>query len=105
MNLVEKWKIRETKKKLRDLNDTDKKIYVDSKNIQKLGVKVLMKKECPNEVMKQNLFRKLCLESNLIDFVEYDFCDSQEYEGLMFCTLTLYVAKGDNRKCGSIETM
>lgn len=68
-------------------------ISVDRKDVQKVGSKILVKKDTPAKFMKQDLLRLLC--DGLSDYIEYDFRDSLEYRGIMVCAATLYVATGD----------
>lgn len=107
MNLIEKWKNRETKKKLREENirlkaeievhmKTPYPVCTVERNIQKICAKhriTEMQRDIPLEIVKNELLHKL--SESLSDFAEYDFTNGR-YGNRMF-TSTLYVATGDNR--------
>lgn len=107
MNLIEKWKNRETKKKLREENirlkseieaymKTPFPVCTVERNVQKVCAKwtvTEMQKDIPSEIVKNELLRKL--SENLSAFVEYDFMNDRY--GNQTYTATLYVATGDRR--------
>ena len=107
MNLIEKWKNRETKKKLREENirlKSEIETYMKTpfpvcsveRNVQKVCAKwtvTKMQKDIPSEIVKNELMRKL--SENLSAFVEYDFMNDRY--GNQTYTATLYVATGDRR--------
>ena len=107
MNLIEKWKSRETKKKLREENirlkaeidahmKTPYPVCTVERNVQKVCAKwtlTEMQRDIPSEIIKNELLRKL--SESLSDFVEYDFTNDR-YGNRMF-TAILYVATGDKR--------
>ena len=109
MNLIEKWKNRETKKKLREENIRLKEenkilssipkpaVCTVDRNVQKVCAKRMiteMERNIPSEIVKHELLHKL--SEHLSDFVEYDF-ENDRY-GNMIYTAILYVATGDRRK-------
>lgn len=108
MNLIEKWKNRETKKKLREENirlkaeievhmKTPYPVCTAERNIQKICAKhriTEMEIGIPTEVVKHELLNKL--SEHLSDFVEYDF-ENDRYGNTIY-TAILYVATGDRRK-------
>lgn len=107
MNLIEKWKNRETKKKLREKNirlkaeietylKTPYPVCTVERNVQKVCARISysgMELSLPSEVIKHELRRKLM--ENIEPFVEYDF-DKNGYGQKNF-TAILYVATGDRR--------
>ena len=109
MRLIEKWKNRETKKKLREENIRLKveneilssipkpAVCTVERNVQKVCARISysgMELILPSEIMKRELHRKLM--ENIEPFVEYDF-DKNGY-GEENYTAILYVATGDRRK-------
>lgn len=105
MNLLEKWKNRETKKKLREENirlkaemeaqwKTPYPVCTVERNIQKVYATRVAKRIIPAEIVKQELLRDLMVY--LSGFVEYDFEDD-EYGNTVY-TAVLYVATGDRQK-------
>ena len=108
MNLIEKWKNRETKKKLREENIRLKAeiearmkmpypVCTVERNVQKVCAKYMVTKEeicIPREIVKQRLKNEL--SEYLSDFVEYDF-ENDRYGNAVY-TAALYVATGDKRK-------
>lgn len=99
MNLIEKWKNRETKKKLREENIRLKdkiesyakapcRVYTVERNVQKLSATLVAAEGMPEEIVKQELLRNLTM--CLSDFVEYGHEDGGIH------TASLYVAT--NRK-------
>ena len=108
MNTIEKWKNRETKKKLREENIRLKTeiemlhkipkppVCTVERNIQKVCAKwtlTEMQRDIPSEIIKNELLRKLY--ESLSDFVEYDFMNDRY--GNQTYIATLYVATGDKR--------
>lgn len=96
MNLIEKWKNRETKKGLREENIRLKReleilyeVLSSAKkgDIQKLRAKHIVKKGIPVECIKRELLYDFI--EYLPDFVKYDF-EKDEY-GDEICTATLHV--------------
>ena len=109
MNLIEKWKNRETKKKLREENIRLKTeiemihkipkppVCTVERNVQKVCAKIScggMELTLPSQVIKRELHRKLM--ENVEPFVEYDFDKNGYGEGNY--TAILYVETGDRRK-------
>ena len=108
MQIIEKWKNRETKKKLREENirlkaeieahmKTPYPVCTVERNVQKVCVKHMvseMERNIPSEIVKHELLHKL--SEHLSDFVEYDF-ENDRY-GNMIYTAILHVAMGDRRK-------
>ena len=108
MNLLEKWKNRETKKKLREENIRLKAeievrmkmpypVCTVERNIHKICAKhriTEMERGIPTEVVKHELLNKL--SEHLSDFVEYNF--ENDRHGNAIYTAILYVATGDRRK-------
>ena len=108
MNLIEKWKSRETKKKLREENIRLKAeieahmkmpypVCTVERNVQKVCARISysgMELSLPSETIKHELKRKLM--ENIEPFIEYDF-DKNGY-GEENYTAILYVATGDMRK-------
>ena len=107
MNLIEKWKNRETKKKLKEENirlkseieaymKTPFPVCTVERNVQKVCAKwtlTEMQRDIPSEIVKQELSHKL--SESLSDFVEYDFMN--DGYGNQTYIATLYVATGDKR--------
>ena len=107
MNLIEKWKSRETKKKLREENirlkaeidahmKTPYPVCTVERNVQKVCAKwtlTEMQRDIPSEIIKNELLRKL--SESLSDFVEYDF--ENDRHGNTIYTAILYVATGDRK--------
>ena len=108
MNLIEKWKNRDTKKKLREENirlKSEIETYMKTpfpvcsveRNVQKVCAKhriTEMERGIPTEIVKHELLNKL--SEHLSDFVEYDF-ENDRYGNTIYIA-TLYVATGDRRK-------
>ena len=109
MNLIEKWKNRETKKKLREENIRLKEenkilssipkpaVCTVDRNVQKVCARISysgMELRLPSETIKHELKRKLM--ENIEPFIEYDF-DKNGY-GEENYTAILHVAMGDRRK-------
>ena len=108
MNLIEKWKNRVTKKKLREENirlkseieahlKTPYPVCTVERNVQKVCAKWTiseMQRNIPSEIIKHELLHKL--SEHLSDFVEYDF--ENDRHGNTMYTAILYVATGDRRK-------
>ena len=108
MNLLEKWKNRETKKKLREENIRLKEenkilssipkpaVCTVDRNVQKACARISysgMELRLPSETIKHELKRKLM--ENIEPFIEYDF-DKNGY-GEENYTAILYVATGDRK--------
>lgn len=107
MNLIEKWKNRETKKKLREENirlkaeieahmKTPYPVCTVERNVQKVCAKHMiteMERGIPTEIVKHELLNKL--SEHLSDFVEYDF-ENDRYGNTIYIA-TLYVATGDRK--------
>lgn len=107
MQIIEKWKNRETKKKLREENirlkteiethlKTSYPVCTVERNVQKVCAKwtlTEMQRDIPTEIVKNELLRKL--SESLSDFVEYDFMNDRY--GNQTYIATLYVATGDKR--------
>ena len=107
MNLIEKWKSRETKKKLREENirlkaeieahlKTPYPVCTVERNVQKVCARISysgMESRLPSEMIKYELKRKLM--ENIEPFIEYDF-DKNGY-GEENYTAILYVATGDRK--------
>lgn len=108
MQIIEKWKNRETKKKLREENirlkaeieahmKTTYPTCTVERNIQKIyETRIYNENELctPVDIIKRELCRKL-IES-IEPFIEYDFRNN-EYGNTVY-TAILYVATGDRRK-------
>lgn len=108
MQIIEKWKNRETKKKLREENirlkseieaymKTPYPVCTVERNVQKVCAKRMvteMERGIPTEIVKHELLHKL--SEHLSDFVEYDF-ENDRYGNAIY-TAILYVATGDRRK-------
>ena len=109
MRLIEKWKNRETKKKLREENIRLKTeiemlhkipkppVCTVERNVQRVCARIScggMELSLPSEIIKDELHKKLM--ENIEPFVEYDF-DKIAY-GEENYTAILYVATGDKRK-------
>ncbi len=111
MNLIEKWKNRETKKSLREENIRLKAqvemlhriptpVCIVERNVQ--AVKVFFEvnrwdRDMPAECIKNECIRQMV--DHLKPFIEYDFHDIRETGGRVY-TGTLYVATGDRRHNG-----
>ena len=107
MNLIEKWKIRETKKKLREENirlkaeieahmKTPYPVCTVERNVQKVCAKWTKpetQRNIPSDIVKDELLRKLA--DSLSNFVEYDFA-TDRYGNITYIA-TLYLATGDRR--------
>lgn len=108
MSLFEKWKNRETKKKLREENIRLKTeievlhkipeppVCTVERNVQKICVSLTinrLQRDVPAEIVKNELLHKLT--EHLSDFVEYDF--SNDRYGNTTYKAILYVATGDMR--------
>ena len=108
MRLIEKWKKRETKKKLREENGRllaqvealqrlrQPSICTVQRNIQLVQVNEAVSLErayLPEEYIKEDLAR--CLAGELKPFIEYDFQNG--FNGGKIYTAKLYVATGDKR--------
>lgn len=117
MNLIERWKNRETKKKLRNENiclkaeneqlQKDIRLIMNhpsnvctiERNVQKVMTRKIIPhelymREYPSEAIKYELCNKMV--DFLIPFVEYDFSNDENMERVF--TATLYVATGDRRR-------
>lgn len=115
MNLIEKWKSRETKRSLREENialraenerlNKDIRMMMDyppnvctiDRNVQRAVARKVLPHEVyaryPEEQIKYELRRMLI--NQVTPFVEYDFYSDKEM-GHVY-TATLYVATGDRR--------
>ena len=107
MQIIEKWKSRETKKKLREENIRLKAeiesrmkmpypVCTVERNVQKVCARISysgMKSRLPSEIIKSELHKKLM--ENIEPFVEYDF-DKNGY-GEENYTAILYAATGDRK--------
>ena len=108
MNLIEKWKNRETKKKLREENIRLKTeiemqykipkppVCTIERNVQKICSRLQyngMQLAPPSEIIKEELCRELI--EYIKPFVEYDF-ERNGYREEVY-TATLYVTTGDKR--------
>ena len=107
MNLIEKWKSRETKRKLREENirlKAEMDVYMRSPslnrtkimNVQRICAEWMptgMERDVPSEIVKHELLHKLT--EQLSDFVQYDFIDGRS--GHRMYIATLYVATEDKR--------
>lgn len=115
MNLIEKWRSRETKKSLREENislraenerlskdirmmmDYPSNICTIDRNVQRAVARKALPHEVyaryPEEQIKYDLRRMLI--NQVIPFVEYDFFSDKEM-GHVY-TATLHVATGDRR--------
>lgn len=108
MQIIEKWKNRETKKKLREENvrlkseieaymKTPYPVCTVERNVQKVCAKRMvseMERGIPSELIKHELLHKL--SEHLSDFVQYNF-ENDRYGNTVY-TAILYVATGDRRK-------
>ena len=108
MNLIEKWKTRDTKKKLWEENirlkaeieahmKTPCPVCTAERNVQKVCDRISyggMGLIPPSEIIKDELHKRLT--ENIEPFIEYDF-DKNGY-GEENYTAILYVAMGDRRK-------
>lgn len=108
MNLIEKWKNRETKKKLREEN-IRLKTEVDllhkipkppvctiERNVQRIIAKKgieIKHNNVPTEIIKDMLCEEMLNE--IVPFVDFGFEDGEN--GCMIYTATLYVATGDRK--------
>lgn len=109
MNIIEKWKNRESKKKLREENIRLKAqleveyrrpnpVSTIERNVQKVCVSwnpPRIGNDIPADIIKSELLHKL--KDSLSDFVEYDFLDD-EFTGDRVYRATLYIATGDKRE-------
>ena len=108
MNLIEKWKNRETKQKLREENIRLQEenrclrsiprpnICTIERNVQKIcGCFEVNEKTLPipEEYIKRDILRNML--DSLLPFIEYDFHDNGH--GGKIYTGTLYVATGDRK--------
>lgn len=108
MNLIEKWKNRETKRKLREENIRLKTeievlhkipeppVCTVERNVQRVCANwtvTEMQRDIPSEIVKNELLHKL--SESLSDFVEYDFANDRY--GNQTYIATVYVATGDKR--------
>ena len=110
MNLIDKWKNRETKKKLREENIRLKEqlkcnlknslpVITVNRNIQKVKFSLEVNQRdlehgIPIEYIKRNIVNGIA--EHIEPFIEYNFCDSTEYVGKIY-TGTLFVATGDKK--------
>lgn len=108
MKIIEKWKNRETKKKLREenirlkaeiemLNKIPKyPVCTEERSVQKVRTKVVYYAEehIPVEEIKRILIRNL--SNHLSEFVDYDFVDNKN--GELIYSASLYVATGYRNK-------
>lgn len=110
MNLIKKWKNRETKKKLREENVRLKAqlefnlknslpVITVNRNIQKVKFRLEVNQMdlehgVPTEYIKRNIVNGIA--EYIEPFIEYNFCDSTKYGGKIY-TGTLFVATGDNK--------
>lgn len=107
MGLLEKWKNRETKKKLREENIRLKAeieehmkmpypVCTVERNIQRVAAQraFLFEEHVPVEIIKNKLMSDL--SKYLYDFVEFDFFNNR-HGGVVY-SAELYVATGDRRK-------
>ena len=111
MNLIEKWKNRETKKSLREENIRLKEqvemlqipkppVCTIERNVQAVRVSLEVNRwdrDMPAEYIKNECIRQMV--DRLKPFIEYDFHDIRETGGRVY-TGTLYVATGDRRNNG-----
>lgn len=109
LNLIEKWKNRETKKKIKEENILLKAqlaaeyrkpslVSTIERNVQKVCVSwnsMQIGNNIPADIIKSELLYKL--KDGLSDFVEYDFLDD-ELTGDRVYRATLYIATGDKRE-------
>lgn len=108
MNLIEKWKNRETKRKLREENIRLKEenrclrsisranVCTVERNVQKVCGHFEMDEKTlsiPEEYIKRDILRSMV--DSILPFIEYDFRDNG-YGGKIY-TGTLYVATGDRK--------
>ena len=108
MNLIEKWKSRETKKKLREEN-VRLKAEIDNlrnmpapnvctveRNVQMVKAKAIIPvmDKFSEEEIKRGAIQHL-LEDELIPFIEYNVTPFEGGGGM--CTAKLYVATGDRK--------
>lgn len=114
MNLIEKWKNRETKKKLREENIRLKEkircmesarkpsVCTIERNVQELRVDFLPPQNCecmPAEIIKRRITDRMA--EYLEPFIEYGFYDNSH--GQRIYTGTLFVATGDRKRGMSNE--
>lgn len=108
MGLMEKWKNRETKKKLREENIRLKSqleanvkrpfpVMTVERNIQKVKFSMEvnqmdLERGIPAEYIKRNIVNGIA--EYIEPLIEYDFCDMKGCVGKVY-TGTLYVATGD----------
>ena len=107
MKLIEKWKTRDTKKKLREeyirlkaeidaYLKTPYPVCTVERNVQKVCARISysgMELSLPSEIIKSELHKNLMV--NIEPFIEYDF-EKNGY-GEENYTAILYVATGDKR--------
>lgn len=105
MNLIERWKNRETKQKLKEenirlkaeieaLHKTQKPpVFTVERNVQKVMSQISFSCPLPTEFVKEELCQNLvdCIKP----FVEYDF--ETERNGNQTFKAILYVATGDRK--------
>ena len=108
MNLIEKWKNRETKRKLREENiRLREQLYIEyrrpnsistiERNVHKVCVSwnpMQIGNNISADIIKSELLYRL--KDRLSDFVEYDFLDD-ELTGDRVYRATLHIATGDKR--------
>lgn len=110
MNLIDKWKNRETKKKLREENirlmqkledylKVPSPVITVERNIQMIKSSVEVSRadfECgiTTEYIKEDIARRMI--GDIKPFIEFDFVDSPNYGGKIYIG-TLYVATGDRK--------
>lgn len=108
MNLIEKWKNRETKKKLREenirLREENKFLKIDpypnvctiERNVQKVRSCVEVNESnlyIPEECIKEDIARNMI--DCILPFIEYDFRDNG-YGGKIYMGI-LYIDTGDRK--------
>lgn len=107
MNLIEIWKNRETKKKLREENIRLKEqlalkityhnpIVTVERNVQRIQFKQRIKFErgIPTDYIKESIANGILQE--IKPFIEYDFHDSPVY-GESIYSGTIYIVTGDRK--------
>lgn len=107
MQIIEKWKTRETKKKLREENirlkaeieahmKTPYPVRTVERNVQRIRAEMAFHvgENIPMETIKNILLNDL--KKRLPQFIEYDFEDG--INGDRIFAANLYVATGDRRK-------
>lgn len=109
MNMIEKWKNRETKKKLREENIRLKKeierresvkrpsVCTIERNVQELRVDFLPPlnyEDMPAEIIKRRITDRMA--EYLDPFIEYGFYDNSNRQRIY--TGTLFVATGDRKR-------